>query len=140
MSRHILADTGPIVAYLSRRDKYHGWASAQLDRFAPPLFSCEPVITEACFLLRELPEAVQKLLSFLRDGHLRLIFDLEAETDRVAKLMAKYSDLPMSLADACLVRMTELQSESVVLTLDSDFRLYRRHGRQVIPAVMPDDI
>ena len=107
---------------------------------APPLFSCESVITETCYLLRRLPATVQKLLGFLRDGHLSLAFDLEGQTDRVAKLMAKYSDLPMSLADACLVRMTELRSEGIVLTLDSDFRLYRRHGRQTIPTIMPDDL
>jgi predicted nucleic acid-binding protein len=55
----------------------------------------------------------------------------------VLKLLRKYADVPMSLADACLVRMTETFSDSMVLTTDSDFRVYRRHSRQIIPSVMP---
>ena len=65
-------------------------------------------------------------------------FDLSENQEPVLALMQKYADVPMSLADACLVRMTETHSDPVVLTTDSDFRIYRRHSRQVVPCVMPD--
>jgi len=55
----------------------------------------------------------------------------------VLKLVQKYADVPMSLADACLVRMAEMLPDPVVLTTDSDFRVYRRHSRQIVPCVMP---
>jgi predicted nucleic acid-binding protein len=53
------------------------------------------------------------------------------------RLMEKYADVPMSLADACLVRMSEAASDAVILTTDRDFRIYRRHGRQVVPCLTP---
>lgn len=64
-------------------------------------------------------------------------FDFNDDTESVLRLLQKYADVPMSLADACLVRMTETLSDPLVLTTDSDFRIYRRHSRQVIPCVMP---
>jgi len=64
-------------------------------------------------------------------------FDFNDDMESVLKLLQKYADVPMSLADACLVRMTETFSDPIVLTTDSDFRVYRRHSRQVIPSVMP---
>ena len=64
-------------------------------------------------------------------------FDLDNDVDAVLKLLQKYVDVPMSLADACLVRMTETFPDPVILTTDSDFRIYRRHSRQVVPCVMP---
>ena len=92
-------DTGPVVALLNRRDRQHAWVREVLDAVEPPIFTCEAVVSEACFLLGRVD--------------------------------------PMSLADACLVRMTELDAQSVVLTLDSDFRVYRRNRRQMIPTIMP---
>ena len=59
------------------------------------------------------------------------------DLDAVLRLLEKYSDVPMSFADACLVRMTETLNDPVLLTTDGDFRIYRRHGRQVIPCVLP---
>ena len=66
-------------------------------------------------------------------------FHLDEHVRRVGELMARYATVPMSLADACLVCMTEQYSASRVLTLDHDFRVYRRHGRLAVPAVMPED-
>jgi hypothetical protein len=51
--------------------------------------------------------------------------------------MQKYADLPMTLADACLVHMTEALADPVLLTTDTDFRIYRRRNRQTVPCVMP---
>lgn len=64
-------------------------------------------------------------------------FHLNEGVEQVLALMQKYADLPMSLADACLVRMTETLPDPVLLTTDADFRIYRRHNRQTIPCLMP---
>ena len=56
----------------------------------------------------------------------------------VGRLLRRYASLPMDLADACLVRLSELHADSVVFTIDSEFRdVYRRNGRQVIPTLLP---
>jgi len=62
-------------------------------------------------------------------------FDLGEEP--VLKLMDKYADVPMSLADACLVRASESLADPLLLTTDADFRIYRRHGRRTVPCVIP---
>lgn len=64
-------------------------------------------------------------------------FNLNQDLERTLKLMEKYSDTPMSLADACLVRMTETLDDPLLLTTDTDFRIYRRHSRQAVPCVTP---
>ena len=139
MKRQILLDTGPLVAMLDRRDAYHGWSTAQWAQIEPPLLTCEAVLSEACFLLRKLlpgPKAVTELLG---RRVVQTPFRLEDHVKPIADLMEKYATVPMSLADACLVRMAELHADSSVLTLDRDFRVYRKHGRQVVPVIMPHD-
>jgi predicted nucleic acid-binding protein len=133
----ILLDTGPLVAFLSRQDNHHRWAKEQINQSQSPLLTCEPVITETCFLLRRLLGSSDAVFEFMQAGALQLAFNLADELDAVRKLMAHYADVPMSLADACLVRMSELYSDSVVLTTDSDFNVYRRNRRQIIPTLMP---
>lgn len=103
-----------------------------------PLLTVEPVITEAMFLLRRHPHAQDKLLQMVCRGDLSIPFGLEAEAETVRLLREKYRDLPMSLADACLVRMAELHPSSVVCTIDSDFKIYRKYGRSPIPLITPD--
>ncbi len=80
------------------------------------------------------------MIEWIKQGTVRIVFRLENETESVAKLMSKYTDVPMSLADACLVRMTELLKNSKLLTLDSDFQIYRKHRRQMIQTIMPDKL
>lgn len=137
--RKVLLDTGPLVAFLNRRDRYHKWASAQWERCTPPLLTCEAVLAEACFLLRNTGSGSRSVIELVKRGVVAVAFDLEAEAGPIARLMTRYADVPMSLADACLVRMTELQDDSLVLTVDRDFLVYRRHGRQTIHAGMPAD-
>lgn len=135
----VIVDTGPLVAFLRRDDGHHAWVSSQLAALDPPLITCEAVLSEAAFLLRRLARGPEALLALLRRQLIRVPFQLEAELPAVERLMSRYANVPMSLADACLVRMSETHAGSVVLTLDSDFRTYRRHGRNVIPLIAPPD-
>lgn len=137
MTRAALLDTGPLVAILDRREAHHPWAVAQLAQFRRPLRTCEAVIAEAFHLLHPLPRARSAILEMLAEGVLAIPFQLGEQSREVLALHQRYANVPMSLADACLVRMSELVAGSVVFTLDGDFRIYRRHGRQKIPLVIP---
>lgn len=97
-------------------------------------------MTEACYLLRNLPGGSQAVIELVNRAVIQIAFKLEGEVDSVGKLLGQYADVPISLADACLVRMAEQHSKSEVLTLDRDFHLYRKHGRQVIPITTPHKI
>jgi uncharacterized protein len=132
-----IVDTGPLVAFLNRQDQHHAWAQAQMEVLDPPLLTCEAVLAEACHLLRRAPGGTDALLEMLAREVLQVPFRLDLELDRVRKLMKRYGDRPMALADACLVRMSEMSAGGRVLTLDRDFRVYRRFGRQAIPTLSP---
>jgi predicted nucleic acid-binding protein len=95
------------------------------------------VLSEACFLAEHRPGAIRSILDFVARGAIRIAFRLDTEATAVSELMTRYGNIPMSLADACLVRMAELYEGSPVFTFDSDFRTYRMHGRRVIPTIMP---
>jgi predicted nucleic acid-binding protein len=133
----IVIDTGPIVALLNRRDHHHTWVREVLDTVEPPLFTCEAVVSEACFILGRLPHGQDAVLELLSNGVVKIDFRMLSEVEALQRLMRRFANVPMSLADACLVRMTELDPKSTVLTLDSDFRVYRRNRRQVVPTIMP---
>jgi predicted nucleic acid-binding protein len=133
----VLLDTGPLVAYLHARDRHHHWAVRQLSTIVPPLLTCEAVLAEACFLLRGLDGGGRAVLELLESGLVRVAFHLEEETLAVRKLVTRYQNVPMALADACLVRMSELRGQSSVLTCDNDFRIYRKHRRMMIPLILP---
>ncbi len=137
MTRAIV-DTGPLVAFLNTRDPHHRWAQETFSSLRLPLVTCEAVLTEACFLVRQAKGGQNGVLGLVSRGIVALDFRLSPEFDAVRKLMTKYASVPMSLADACLVRMTELDARATLLTLDDDFRVYRRNGRQVVPVIMPD--
>ncbi len=81
---------------------------------------------------------MRRVFEFLAAGLLVVRFSILEEHKYLAKLVAKYQDLPMSLADACLVRMAELTPDATVLTLNRHFHTYRLHGRQRIPTLMPE--
>ncbi len=135
--KEILADTGPLVAYLDRSDRDHAWAKETFSEITRPLLTCEAVIAEALFLLRRGGIEPDGLLDLIHRGLLVPKFDLTKEIAAIQQLMKTYRDIPMSLADACLVRMAEVFPESKVMTLDSDFVVYRKSRRKVIPLIRP---
>jgi predicted nucleic acid-binding protein len=135
MARNVLVDAGFLVALLSRRDVHHEWAAAQAPQFAPPWRTCETVLSEAFHLLGAV--GTPSIAALLRRGAVLVEFELSANLAPVLKLIQKYAEVPMSLADACLVRMTETLPDAVILTTDTDFRIYRRLGRQTVPCVTP---
>jgi predicted nucleic acid-binding protein len=133
----IIADTGVIVAYLDKRDEWHKWTLEQMKTLPAPYSVCEAVLTESCFLLEHLHNGKNNVLEMLRAGFLITDFSLSDEIETIQTLVKKYADVPMSLADACLVRMSELADDSTVFTLDSDFHIYRKNGRQKIDLIIP---
>ncbi|MGA2178993.1 MAG: PIN domain-containing protein [Verrucomicrobiota bacterium] len=135
MPKSCIVDSGALVALLDPREEHHRWARETFLRQPGPWLTCEAVVSETFFLLHE-PHA-HALKKLLRQGHLRLGLNLTDELVQVLDLMDKYADVPMSLADACLVRMTETLPDPVVLTTDADFKIYRRHSRQVVPFLLP---
>ena len=137
MKKEVILDTGPLVALLNRRDRHHRWAKDQWAEIAPPLLTCESVLAEACFLVQPFARGQMAVLEMVRRNVLDLSFRLAEETAAVSRLLKKYQDVPMSLADGCLVRMAEQHPESVVFTLDNDFKLYRKYRRQRIPTLSP---
>ncbi len=134
----VIADAGPLVAYLKGDDRDHDWAQGVLQHLHSPLRTCEAALSEAFFLLRRTHGGTEKLLGLLERGIVLPDFDFASELSPVAQLLRRYQSVPMSLADACLVRMAELHQDAAVLTLDRDFRVYRKHRRQVIPLICPD--
>lgn len=138
MTRRFIVDAGPLVALLSARDHHHAWAKAAFASVKPPALTCEAVLAEAWHLLGRSSNGQRALLDLVAGGTLAVEFSLMAELSPVRRLVARYRDRPMSLADACLVRLAELFDEAVVVTLDRDFSVYRKHGRQSIPILAPE--
>ncbi|MGA2096544.1 MAG: PIN domain-containing protein [Candidatus Acidiferrum sp.] len=136
MAQNVIVDAGFLVALLAERDSHHEWAVRQARGFPPSWSTCEAALSEVFHLLGS--GGIPSLSALLRRSVLTVAFDLVQNTEPVLNLMAKYSDVPMSLADACLVRMTETFADPVVFTTDADFLVYRRHSRQVVPCVMPE--
>lgn len=139
MIRRTLADTSAIVGYLSVRDQWHRRAYSHFETLPKPFYTCEAVITESCFRVSATPGGVNKVLGMLASGIVLIGFSLDAEIERVMRLIKKYEDVPMSLADACLVRMSELEPDSAVFTFDGDFGIYRRNGRRRIETIPAGD-
>ncbi len=133
----VLVDAGPLVAFLDGREAHHAWVVEQFRALRPPLLTCEAVLAETFHLVARLRDGGRRFFELLGTGVVSIEFELLAEQAALAKLVRKYSELPMSLADACLVRMSEIHAGSFVFTLDRHFRIYRKHGRQLIPTIMP---
>ena len=133
----LILDTSFLVAFLRERDEFHSWAETALKAHEGKLATCEAVLAETCHLLRDRLNARKALLSAVAAGNIELPFSLAGEAGSIEKLMDRYRNIPMSFADACLVRMSEIHKDGVIFTLDDDFRIYRKGNRQVIPSVMP---
>jgi predicted nucleic acid-binding protein len=132
-----IVDTGPLVAFFDRSERYHGWAAERVEELDAPLLVCEPVLTEAMYLLARFPQAQDALFNLLQNGALVVAFRFEEHIGPLHRLLRKYRDIPMSLADACVVRMAEIHETHSVMTLDSDFMVYRKHGRVPITLMHP---
>jgi predicted nucleic acid-binding protein len=130
-----IADTGLLIAGLDPRDPHHDWATSVFEREEPPWLVCEPVLHEVSLNIRT-PEP---LLEMLKIGDLKIAFDLRENVAEVLALIKKYRDQEMDLADACVVRMSELFEDCRVYTVDrSDFSVYRRYSRRPIPCAFPE--
>lgn len=134
---HLILDTGPWVALLCRDDGYHAWAKAQFSQFRGPFLTCEAVVAETCFLLARAGFDPAQALALVERDVVRVAMSLGDEFVAVRALFQRYDNVPASLADACLIRLAELNEPCRVLTLDSDFHIYRRHGRKAIALVSP---
>jgi len=129
-----IADTGFVVAFLNRSDRYHHWAAEIGKGVSEPLLTCEAVLAEAAFQV----ESAGRVLALLQDGFLKVAFDVTKNIEEVVALAERYRDRTPDLADLCLIRMSELYDDLPVLTVDEkDFRVYRKNGRAVIPIVCP---
>jgi predicted nucleic acid-binding protein len=134
----VIADAGPLVAYLKRDDKDHDWAEHVFHRLTSPLRTCDAALSEAFFLLQQTHGGADKLMALLERRLVIPDFNLAAELPAIGQLLRRYESVPMSLADACLVRMAELHRDAAVFTLDSDFRIYRKNRRQVMALIYPE--
>ena len=135
----VVVDTGPIVALLDADEARHDWARARFEELRAPLLTCEAVLSEASFLLRCAGADSSLPVRLVRRGVLEVAdpFDSDADADALARLMRRYADVPMSFADACVVRIVERTPNGSVMTLDSGFRNYRQAGRRTIPLLIP---
>ena len=138
MRPNVVVDTEPIIALLDRDEAHHGWAVSRFEGLQPPLLTCEAVLIEASYLLARVGARPSVVVDLVTRGMLTVLNVLENDADAVSRLMRRYANVPMSLADACLVRITELTTNAAVLTLDSDFRVYRQKGRRLIPVISPE--
>ncbi len=135
MAESVLVDAGFLIALLTKRDGNHAWAKAEAAKHPPPWKTCEAALSEAFFVLGT--RGTPALAALMRRNALNCSFNLADDFEAVLALIDKYANVPMSLADACLVRMSETLPNAVLLTTDNDFRIYRRHSRLAVPAVLP---
>jgi uncharacterized protein len=129
-----IADTGFLVAFGNRNDAHHRWALDLAQRITEPLLTCEAVLAETAFHLRD----CALVLQYVEEGLVRIAFAADEHRPRLLELAKKYSDRRPDLADLCLIRMSELHPKLPVLTTDvKDFRVYRRGRREAIPLIFP---
>jgi len=128
-----ILDTGPLVALMTPGDRWHQWASSMFKTLRAPFITCEAVLTEVAHLTRR-PADVMELIT---DGALEIGLAAAAESHSLQRLLRRHGER-MDLADACVVRLSELHRRAAVFTIDErDFTVYRRNGREVIPLITP---
>lgn len=135
--RAAIVDTGPLVALIDRAERHHRWVAERIRELDAPLLVCEPVLAEAMYLLARVPRAQNALFGLLENGALRIAFHIAEHVQALRRLHEKYQDRPMSLADACIVQMAELHDRHAVFTLDCDFLVYRKRGREPLALIHP---
>lgn len=137
--RLVILDTSALIAFVRKQDRYHPWAIKAWQDIAPPMLTCESVLSEVCFLLKNETLGLEAVFDMLKNDVIDVSFSFREEVSNIKSLMSRYNSVPMSFADACLVRMSELVVGSSIITLDSDFRIYRQHRDRAIPVIMPDN-
>jgi predicted nucleic acid-binding protein len=130
-----IADTGFLVAFANARDLHHAWALDVAAHVTEPLLTCEPVLAETAFHLGD----AGIVFEMIEEDLIRLAFDCDDHLAQLAALAKRYRDRKPDLADLCLIRMSELHPKHSVITVDKDFRVYRRNKREVIPLISPPD-
>jgi predicted nucleic acid-binding protein len=135
MAVSVIVDASFLITLLNRRESDHRWAADQALRYPPPWHTCEAALSETFHLIRL--HGTHGLIALIRREAVVCGFQVGHHAEEVLRLMEKYDDVPMSFADACLVRMTEMLPDPILLTTDADFRIYRRHSRQVVPCIIP---
>ncbi|NBB78143.1 MAG: PIN domain-containing protein [Verrucomicrobia bacterium] len=135
--REAIGDTGAIVALLDRSDQYHKWSLESLKTIRAPIITCEAVLAEAWHLLGAAPPARTTLSKLYKQGVFKVELEFARQSESIWDLLLKYQDIPMDLADACVVRLSEIFPKYSVWTVDSDFKFYRRNKRKIIPLLAP---
>jgi predicted nucleic acid-binding protein len=130
---NVLADTGLLVALGRRDDQYHDWAMQIAEQITWPVLTCEAVLAETAFHL----QSSAQVLGMLKDRVVRVAFDCASHLEDLRDLATRYADRKPDLADLCLIRMSELYPRHTVITVDADFRVYRRNKREAIPMLSP---
>jgi predicted nucleic acid-binding protein len=128
-----IADTGLLVALGREKDQYHDWAMEMAEQVTWPVLTCEAVLAETAFHL----QSSEQVLRMLKDNVVRVAFDCTSHLEHLNDLAIRYADRKPDLADLCLIRMSELYPRHTVITVDGDFRVYRRNKREEIPLLTP---
>lgn len=128
-----IADTGFLVAFANRGDAFHEWAVGVASQVTEPLLTCEAVLAETTFHLHN----AALVLQMIEDGLIKIAFEADDHLPHLRQLATRYADRLPDFADLCLVRMSELFYKHSVVTVDGDFRVYRRNKRDVIPLICP---
>lgn len=130
---NVIVDTGLLVALVRENDQHHSWATEIAERIAWPALTCEAVLAETAYHL----QSSERVLGMLRENLIRVAFDCASHQEYLVDLAERYGDRRPDLADLCLIRMSELFPRHILLTVDADFRVYRRNKRQAIPLLTP---
>jgi uncharacterized protein len=137
VAANVVLDTGPLVALLDADEAHHRWAVEQFSQLRPPLLTCEAVLSEACFLIARIGTDPSLVTRLVERGVLTVTKLFDDEATPIGRLMTRYRNVPMSLADACLMRIVEVTPNAKVFTLDRDFSIYRQARRRVVPLIAP---
>jgi predicted nucleic acid-binding protein len=132
----VIFDTGPLVAWLCPRDQHHQWALRAFPGIRVAGIVCEAVLTEVCHLAAKEGVPRAKVLDFVQDGDIHVV-SLSAELHTIRELLERYADTPMDFADACIVRLAQLNEGAAVCTTDTDFLVFRKHDAMPITIIAP---
>jgi uncharacterized protein len=134
-----ILDAGPLSAALNPNDPLHEWAENELQNSSAAFITCEAVIAETAYFLSKWRRGIGVLLNIVNSAPIQFPFSYAQNRDEITYLIEKYANVPMSFADACLVRLSELYPDAPILTFDSDFLIYRRNKNEALPVVIPPE-